>query len=78
MAGLKWGLLASGSIAHAFANGLEQTDSGVAYAVASRDEAKVKVFAQRYDIPKAYGNYQAMLDETISQSYPDKGDRSSG
>lgn len=65
MTSLKWGILGSGNIAHAFAGGLEQTDSGSAYAIASRDERKAREFAERYAIAKPYGNYQALLDDPL-------------
>ena len=55
MTQLRWGLLAAGGIAHAFAKGLTQTDSGVCAAVASRSLDKARAFDEEFDIPKAYG-----------------------
>ena len=58
---VRWGLLAAGGIAHAFANALTQTDSGRAVAVASRSLDKARAFAKQYGIPKAYGSYEDLL-----------------
>ena len=67
---LRWGLLASGNIAHAFAHGLTQTDSGVCAAVASRSLDKAQAFANEFDIPTAYGSYEEMLaDPEIDAVY---------
>ena len=49
---LRWGLLAAGGIARAFAAGLKQTDTGDAFAVASRSEERATAFAAEYDIPR--------------------------
>lgn len=58
---LRWGLLASGGIAGAFAQGLTQTDSGKAMAVASRSLDKARAFADKHKIPTAYGSYEELL-----------------
>ena len=70
MTQLKWGLLAAGNIAKAFAHGLAQTDSGVAAAVASRSLDKAKDFASEFGIPVAYGSYEDLLaDPEIDAVY---------
>ena len=70
MTQLKWGLLAAGNIAKAFAHGLTQTDSGVSTGVASRSLDKAKSFAKEFDIPEAYGAYEDMLaDPEIDAVY---------
>ena len=67
---LRWGLLAAGNIAKAFAHGLTQTDAGVGTAVASRSLDRAKVFAEEFDIPHAYGRYEDMLaDPEIDAVY---------
>lgn len=63
MTRLRWGLIACGNIARAFAAGLQQTDSGDALAVASRSLEKADSFADDFDIPRRYGSYQALLDD---------------
>lgn len=57
------GLLAAGTIAHAFARGLAQTDSGKAFAVAARSADSARAFASEYGIQTAYGGYQGLLDD---------------
>ena len=70
MTQLRWGLLATGNIAKAFAHGLTQTDSGAAAAVASRSLDKARAFAGEIDISKAYGRYEEMLaDPEIDAVY---------
>jgi len=70
MTQLRWGLLAAGSIAKAFAHGLTQTDSGTGAGVASRSLDKAQAFAEEFDIPKAYGRYEDMLaDPEIDAVY---------
>ena len=70
MTQLRWGLLAAGNIARAFAQGLTQTESGTAAAVGSRSLDKARAFAGEFDIPKAYGSYEEMLaDPEIDAVY---------
>ena len=67
---LRWGLLAAGNIARAFAAGLAQTNSGIAHAVASRDRDRARAFADELGIPKSYGSYDDMLaDPEIDAVY---------
>jgi predicted dehydrogenase/aryl-alcohol dehydrogenase-like predicted oxidoreductase len=58
---IRWGLLAAGGIARAFAGALTQTTSGRAVAVASRSLEKAQAFANDFKIPKAYGSYEELL-----------------
>lgn len=58
---LRWGLLAAGAIARAFADGLQQTDSGDIVAVAARNGADAKQFANEFDISRSYEGYDALL-----------------
>ena len=70
MTQLRWGLLAAGNIAKAFAHGLTQTDSGVGAAVASRSLDKARAFAEEFGITKAFGTYEDMLaDAEIDAVY---------
>lgn len=63
MTKLKWGLLATGRIAHAFAKGVLHSDYGEISAVASRSLASAQTFAQDYKIPQAYGSYESLLQD---------------
>jgi predicted dehydrogenase len=60
---LKWGILSTGSIARTFAADLRSSQTGVLWAVASRNEEKAHQFAGEFGAPKAYGNYQQLLDD---------------
>ena len=66
---LKWGLLAAGSIAKAFAKGLSQTDSGEVLAVGSRSPEKGKSFADELGIPKHYSYDDLLADPEIDAVY---------
>lgn len=61
---VKWGILACGSIANAFANAVNETDGSVLHAVASRDVKKAQSFAQKYGASRAYGSYEALLADS--------------
>ena len=58
---LKWGLLASGRIANAFAKGVLASQNGQLVAVGSRSQEKADEFAKQYDIPNRHGSYEALL-----------------
>jgi len=70
MKNVRWGLLAAGGIAGAYAHALSQTAAKGAMAVASRDKEKAKKFAENFQIPKSYGRYEDLLaDEDIDAVY---------
>jgi predicted dehydrogenase len=58
---LRWGLLACGRIAEAFAAGVEQSDSGEVVAVASRNAERAEAFGARFGISHCHGSYEALL-----------------
>ncbi|WP_438352430.1 Gfo/Idh/MocA family protein [Microbacterium sp. CJ88] len=58
-AGLRWGILATGGIAHAFTNDLRTAGLEVA-AVGSRRLEAAQEFAARFDIPRAHGSYEEL------------------
>ncbi|MFI8874510.1 Gfo/Idh/MocA family protein [Streptomyces sp. NPDC055243] len=60
---MRWGILATGGIAASFtANLLDMPDAEVV-AVASRTEASAKAFADRFGIPRAYGEWGALAED---------------
>src|SRR5260221_2098603 len=61
MAKLRWGIIGTASIAHAFATGVLSSQTGELAAVASRTEAKAREFAELHNIPRAHGSYEALL-----------------
>ena len=67
---LRWGIISTGSIAHKFARGVLQSQTGELAAVASRTEAKAREFADLYQIPQAHASYEAILaDPTVDIVY---------
>jgi len=59
---IRWGLLSTARINQRLIPAIRLSTRGVLAAVASRDEAKAKSYAQQWEIPLAFGSYQAMLD----------------
>lgn len=58
---LAWGILGTGNIAHTFARGLAQSETGRLYAVASRTAEKAAEFADEFGAPASYGSYEDLL-----------------
>ena len=50
---IRWGIIGPGAIAHNFADGLAQSQSGRLTAIASRDAARRKAFGDLYAVPEA-------------------------
>jgi predicted dehydrogenase len=65
---IRWGLLATGAIAHAFARAVLQSQTGELVAVASRDLERAVEFGERFGIARRYGSYQALLDEPVVEA----------
>jgi len=59
MTGLRWGILATGGIAHAFARDLRVVGMDL-IAVGSRSQASADAFAAEFDIPRAHPSYEAL------------------
>lgn len=59
MTGLRWGILATGSIARVFTADLQKAGLVVA-AVGSRSIESARRFAAEFDIPRAHGSYEAL------------------
>ena len=60
---IKWGIIGLGKIAQKFVNDLILLDNVELEAVASRDLAKAKAFAEKYQAKKFYGSYEALLQD---------------
>lgn len=65
---ITWGLLATGAIAQAFARGIKCSQTGQVLAAASRSQKKAEAFAEKFDIPKAYGSYEELLSDPDIQA----------
>lgn len=59
---LNWGIAGLGTIAHEFAEHFAGSRSCL-YAASSRSLDKAKQFCQQYDIPKAFGSYEDLLND---------------
>ena len=57
---INWGILAPGSIAHQFADGLKALPGARLLAVGSRPQEKADAFADKYGAPKRYASYEAL------------------
>jgi predicted dehydrogenase len=60
---LNWGLLSTARINRRLIPAIRAAERAELIAVASRDQAKAETYAAEWDIPHAYGGYQALLDD---------------
>jgi predicted dehydrogenase len=58
--GLRWGIAATGGIATAFAEALQQTDGAELAAVCSRSAERAEAFARAHGVARAHGSYEAL------------------
>jgi predicted dehydrogenase len=67
---VRWGILATGGIAAAFAADLVDLPDAEIAAVASRSLGPARVFAERFGIGRAYGDWASLAaDEDIDVVY---------
>ncbi len=69
---LKWGILGTGNIAHAFARGVKASNTGKLVAVGSRSQSSADSFAKEFAIgkPARHASYEALLaDRTVEAVY---------
>lgn len=67
---VRWGILATGGIAATFTADLVDLPDAEIAAVASRSEESAREFAERFGIPRAYGDWEALAkDEDIDVVY---------
>ena len=62
MTGLRWGILATGGIAHMFTKDLRTAGLEIA-AVGSRRADAARAFADEFEIPHAHDSYEALVDD---------------
>jgi predicted dehydrogenase len=60
---VRWGILATGGIAAAFTADLVDLPDAEVVAVASRTDASAKAFAERFGIPRAYGDWASLAED---------------
>ena len=58
---IRWGLLATGAIAHAFARGVRASQTGELAAVGSRSREKADAFGAEFGISRCHASYEALL-----------------
>jgi xylose dehydrogenase (NAD/NADP) len=63
MGAVKWGIVSTANINRHVIPGAHASDKVELTAVASRDQAKAEAYAQKWEIPRAYGSYEALLDD---------------
>lgn len=67
---LRWGILATGNIAHKFAAGLPSSATGDLVAVGSRTRQSADRFGDEFDIPRRHGSYAALAaDDDVDAIY---------
>ena len=67
---LRWGLLSTARINRALISPLRASKRSELVAVASRDADKAKAYAREWNIPRAFGSYEAMLaDPNVDAVY---------
>ena len=59
---IRWGIIGAGRIAHTFVRDARLTDHGVVQAVAAREGAAARAFAEQHDIPDAHTGYDALYE----------------
>ena len=60
---MKFGIIGAGVIADWMARTLTPMSEAECYAIASRDIEKAKAFAEKFQIPKAYGSYEELVND---------------
>jgi xylose dehydrogenase (NAD/NADP) len=62
MSKIRWGLLSTANINRRLIPAIRAASRGELVAVASRDKAKAEAYSAKWGIPRAFGDYQSMLD----------------
>jgi D-xylose 1-dehydrogenase (NADP+, D-xylono-1,5-lactone-forming) len=58
---VRWGLLSTALINEAILRGAAETEAADVIAVASRDEAKARAYADEHGLERSYGSYEGLL-----------------
>ncbi len=59
----KWGLIGTGTISNLFAEGLTFLDQATVFAAGSRTQESADLFAEKWQIPHAYGSYSDLYSD---------------
>lgn len=60
---VRWGIAATGGIAHSFAEGLSQLPDADLVAVASRSQERADAFGDEFDVARRHGSYEALASD---------------
>jgi D-xylose 1-dehydrogenase (NADP+, D-xylono-1,5-lactone-forming) len=60
---VRWGLLSTARINEAILGGAQQSERTQVVAVASRDQGRADAYAREHGLERAYGSYEALLDD---------------
>jgi predicted dehydrogenase len=60
---IRWGIISTGGIARKFAAAVQLVDDAEVVAVGSRTQKSADVFGSKFDIPRRYSSYQALVDD---------------
>ena len=63
MDAVKWGILSTADINRRVLPGAKSSPKVELVAVGSRDKAKADAFARQWEIPRAYGSYEELIDD---------------
>lgn len=67
---IRWGLLSTANINRRLIPAIRESKRGELVAVASRSRESAQTYAQKWEIPQAFGSYQEMLDSgTVDAVY---------
>ena len=65
---LNWGIIGTGHIAHVFANGIAQSQTGTLLAVGSRTQESADAFGESERVPRRYASYTDLLMDNDVQA----------
>src|SRR2546430_15373592 len=60
---VKWGIVSTADISRKVIPGAHASPKVDLVGVASRDQARAEAYAKQWEIPRAYGSYEALLDD---------------
>ncbi|MGA0868706.1 MAG: Gfo/Idh/MocA family oxidoreductase, partial [Planctomycetota bacterium] len=60
---IRWGILGTGTIAHAFAKGLRDAPGAELVAVGSRSQESADRFGDEFGIPRRHATYAALAQD---------------
>jgi predicted dehydrogenase/aryl-alcohol dehydrogenase-like predicted oxidoreductase len=67
---LNWGIIGTGRIAHIFARGVVESQTGTLFAVGSRTQDAADTFGETWNVPRRYGSYESLLaDKEVQAVY---------